>query len=78
MVYQNLAPVFSAFISRMTINDMHQLSRAVENNWHEQLNGNAGSQRDAKRQQDQLIQAIIGRMLQSDRDNLVKIIESLT
>jgi hypothetical protein len=78
MVYQNLAPVFSAFISRMTINNMHQLSRAVENCWHEQLNGNAGSQRDEQKAQEQLIEAIIGRMLQSDRDNLVKIIESLT
>ena len=77
-MYQNLAPVLSAFISRMTINDMHQLSRAVENCWHEQLNGNAGSQRDAQKAQDQVIQAIIGRKLQSDRDNLVKIIESLT
>lgn len=78
MVYQNLAPVLSAFISRMTINDMHQLSRAVESCWHEQLNGNAGSQRDKQKAQDQVIQAIIGRMLQHDRDNLVKIIESLT
>ena len=77
-MYQNLAPVLSAFISRMTINNMHQLSRAVENCWHEQLNGNAGSQRDEQKAQEQLIEAIIGRMLQSDRDNLVKIIESLT
>ena len=78
MVYQNIAPVLSAFISRMTINDMHQLSRSVDNAWHQQANGNTNSQLDARRQQDQLIQAIIGRMLQHDRDNLVKIIESLT
>lgn len=78
MVYQNLAPVLSAFISRMTINDMHQLSRALENCWHEQLNGNAGNQRDKQKAQEQVIQAIIGRMLQSDRDNIIKIIESLT
>ena len=78
MVYQNLAPILSAFIGRMTLNDMHQLNRAVDNIWHEQANGNAGSQDSAQRQKDQLIQAIIGRMLQSDRDNLVKIIELLT
>ena len=78
MIYQNLSPIFSAFINRMTLNDMHQLNRAVESMWHEQLNGNAGSQTSAQNQTDQLIQAIIGKMLQSDRDNLVKIIESLT
>jgi len=78
MVYQNLAPILSAFIGRMTLNDMHQLNRAVDNIWHEQNSGNAGTQDSAQRQKDQLIQAIIGRMLQSDRDNLVKIIESLT
>jgi hypothetical protein len=78
MIYQNLAPIFSAFINRMTLNDMHQLNRAVENSWHEQLNGNAGTQNSVQNQKDQLVKTIIGKMLQSDRDNLVKIIESLT
>ena len=78
MIYQNLAPILSAFINRMTINDAFQIKRAVDNCWHEQNSGNAGSQDAAQRQQDQLIKTIIGKMLQSDRDNLVSIIESLT
>jgi len=78
MVYQNLAPILSAFVSRLTVNDMYQLIRSVDNAWYQQANGNANSQLDAQKSQDQLIQSILGRMLQHDRDNLVKIIESLT
>lgn len=78
MMYQNLAPILSAFIDRMTINDLHHMSGAVQECWYQQANGNAGTQASAQRQSDQVVQAIIGRMLQSDRDNLVKIIEGLT
>ena len=78
MVYQNLAPILSAFVCRLTVNDMYQLIRSVDNAWYQQANGNANSQLDAQKSQDQLIQSILGRMLQHDRDNLVKIIESLT
>jgi hypothetical protein len=78
MVYQNLSPIFSAFIGRMSLNDMHQISRAVENCWHEQNSGFSGSQDTAAKQCDSVVKAVIGRMLQSDRDNIVKIIESLT
>lgn len=78
MLYENLAPIFSAFIDRLTVNDSYQIKRCVDNAWHEQLNGNAGSQDTAAKQQKQVIHAVIGRMLQSDRDQLVKEIESLT
>jgi hypothetical protein len=78
MVYQNLAPILSAFIGRMTQNDFHQIKRSSDEIWHQQCNGNAASQNSASAQQDQLIKSVIARMLQHDRDNLVKIIESLT
>lgn len=78
MVYQNLAPIFSTFINALTINDMHQLTKAVEQCWREQANGNAGSQDSAQKQLDGVVKAIIGRKLQSDRDAWVKIIENLT
>ena len=31
MVYQNLSPIFFAFIDRMSLNDMHQIHTAVKN-----------------------------------------------
>ena len=78
MIYQNLAPILSAFIDRLSLTDLHQLDRAARECWHQQNNGNAGTQNTAQRQCDQVIQHIISRMLQSDRDNIVKTIESLT
>ena len=78
MVYQNLAPIFSAFIGRMSRNDMFQINRALDQGWHEQNSGFAASQDAAAKQCDAVIQAVILRMLQSDRDNIVKIIGRLT
>ena len=78
MVYQNLSPIFSAFIDRMSLNDMHQIHNAVKNCWYEQNAGFAASQDTAQKQCDGVINAVIARMLQSDRDNIVEIIESLT
>jgi hypothetical protein len=78
MIYQNLAPILSAFIGRMSLNDMHQIKRAVDNCWHEQNSGSASTQDTAGKQYDGVIKAVVDRMLQSDRDYIVQTIERLT
>ena len=78
MVYQNLAPILSAFINRLSQTDILIIQKANNDTWLQQLNGNAGSQQNAANQLDQVIEAAILRMLQHDRDNLKKVIESLT
>ena len=78
MIYQNLAPILSAFLNRMSLNDIHQIKLSVDNCWHEQNSGSTSQQLTAQKQCDGVVQAVILRMLQSDRDNIVKIIESLT
>ena len=78
MSYQNLALVLSAFVNRLSANDMHQLNRAVLNCWEQQNSGSTSQQLTAQNQCDGVVQAVIARMLQSDRDSIVNQIESLT
>ena len=73
-----LANILGAFISRMTLNDMEQIKRASDASWWAQMNGGSALQVEAQRQERAVINAVIARMLPTDKETISVIIKDRT
>ena len=73
-----LADILSAFISRITLNDMEQIKRASDASWWAQMHGGSTLQAEAQRQERAVINAVLARMLPTDKETISVIIKDRT
>lgn len=75
---KTLTDILGAFISRMTLNDMEQIKRASDASWWAQMNGGSALQAEAQRQERAVINAVLARMLPTDKETITVIIKDRT
>lgn len=72
---KQLTEILTAFIDRLSRNDLDQIKRAADDCWWAAANAGTSSQLESSRQQKALISAVIARMLPTDKETIERIIK---
>lgn len=75
MTDKQLSNIFHSFICRLSFNDMQHIKKASDATWREQNSGTASTQNTAQKEEKQVIETVIKRMLASDKETISFIIQ---
>jgi hypothetical protein len=64
------AKIFEAYLNRVSLADLREIVNGIERCWHEQLNGNAGSQMRVQNNLTATVTQAVARCLSSDLVNV--------